>query len=153
MSDINQLTAQDTIGPGDLFAIWSGSNGDTRRISFSSLVAAIQAQLDSVGGFVTQYAAPNATGFTVAVVPAVQGGSVWLELTPLAAYAAGTVLLPLAQLSMDGQEVLVTTTQTITALTNSGNGGLVNGAPTTLAANTFYKLRFDKVLNTWQRVG
>lgn len=152
MSNINQLTAQDQLSAGDLLPIWSGSNGDSRRVSLSTLAAFIQSQLDTVGGLVTQYFAPNATGFTAAVNPPVQGSSVWLELTPLAAYAAGTVLLPVSTLLLDGQELLVTSTQAITTLTHTGNGAVVNGAPATLAANGFYKLRYDKVLNTWQRI-
>jgi hypothetical protein len=29
----------------------------------------------------------------------------------------------------------------------------VNGAPTTLAANAFFRLRFDGVFNAWYRIG
>jgi hypothetical protein len=47
----------------------------------------------------------------------------------------------------------VNTTQAVTALTVAGNGATVNGAPTTLAANGFFRIRFDAVLDVWYRVG
>ena len=37
--------------------------------------------------------------------------------------------------------------------TVAGNGSTVNGAPTTLAANSFFRLRFDGVFKAWYRVG
>jgi len=102
---------------------------------------------------VTQYAAPAATGFTVLVAPPDSGDSMFLLLTPNAGYAAGTITLPAAATCVDGQELLVTTTQLVTALTVGGNGSTVNGAPTTLAANAFFRLRFDGVFKAWYRVG
>jgi hypothetical protein len=54
---------------------------------------------------------------------------------------------------LDKQEILVNTTQAITALTINANGATIVGAPTTLAAGGFFRLRFDGVLDTWYRVG
>ena len=56
-------------------------------------------------------------------------------------------------LCKDGQEVLVTSTQAVTALTVSGNGSTVYGAPSALTANAFFKLRFDGVVKAWYRIG
>lgn len=153
MTDINQLTAQDTLSASDLLPIWSGSNGDTRRVSLGTLLTWLVSQLGSAAGMITQYAAPNATGFSVALAPPVNGTSIFLLLTPNAGYAAGTIILPAQSTCIDGQEVLVTTTQAVTVLTVNGNGAVaVNGAPTTLAANGFFRMRYDGVNRSWYRV-
>jgi len=49
--------------------------------------------------------------------------------------------------------VLVNCTQAVTTLTINGNGATVTGAPTTLAANAFFRLRFEAVAGVWYRVG
>jgi len=103
---------------------------------------------------VTQYAAPSATGFSVTIGTGIDAGlSVWLVLTPVAGYAAGTLVLPASGDVVDKQEILVNCTQSVTTLTITGNGSTVTGAPTTLAANGFFRLRYDAVLTTWYRVG
>lgn len=154
MTDINDLTGNDQLSIGDLIPIWSGANGDTRRVSISALVAFTMAQVAASSGFVTQYAAPSASGFSVQIAPPVAGTAAFLLLTPAAAYAAGTITLPPVDQCIDGQEVLVTCTQAVTALTVSGNGAMsVNGAPATLAANSFFRLRFDFIAKSWYRVG
>jgi hypothetical protein len=51
------------------------------------------------------------------------------------------------------QEILVNTTQTITSLTVNLNGAVGGGVPTTLAANGFFTLRFEPVIQKWYRVG
>ncbi len=129
------------------------TNGQDRRASLSAITEAIQATLSPLGGFITQYAAPNASGFNVAIAPPTNGASMWLVLTPTAGFAAGTITLPLQSLCTDGQEVLVSCTQVVTALTVAGNGATVNGAPTTLAANAFFRLRFEGVAQAWYRTG
>lgn len=129
------------------------SNGQDRRASVAALAEVIQETLTAPGAFVTQYAAPNATGFGVSAAPPTDGASVYLLLTPLAAYAAGTITLPARATCISGQELLVSCTQTVTALTVAGNGATVNGAPTTLAANGFFRLRFNEIFGAWYRVG
>jgi hypothetical protein len=79
----------------------------------------------------------------------------WLALTPTGTIASLTVVLPIGS---DGQEVLVSTTQALTSLTVTGatvgaSPQPVNGAPTTMAANAFFRLRFDGVSSSWYRVG
>jgi len=129
-------------------------NGQDRRASLSDFADVLSPLLPNANGaLVTQYAAPAATGFTVLVAPPDNGDSMFLLLTPNAGYAAGTITLPAAATCVDGQELLVTTTQLVTALTVGGNGSTVNGAPTTLAANAFFRLRFDGVFKAWYRVG
>ena len=130
------------------------SNGVDRRASVADLAAVLEPLMSTgAGDFITQYAAPNATGFSVAIAPPTNGASMWLLMTPLAGYAAGTITLPALASCANGQELLVNSTQAVTTLTVAGNGATVNGAPTTLAANAFFRLRFDTVLASWYRVG
>ena len=144
---------QGTLSAASQVPFYDPANGQDRRASVNDLATLLEAQGSGSGGLITQYAAPNATGFTVAISPPTNGGSVFLLLTPAAAYAAGTLTLPLQANCIDGQELLVTCTQSVTALTVAGNGSTVNGAPTTLAANGFFRLRFDGVFKAWYRVG
>jgi hypothetical protein len=147
---ISDLSTASALAAGDLVPLFSSANGETRKTSLTAL-AAFLATLLGTAQDSTQYASPNASGFNVAITPPVDGRSVFLILTPLAGYAAGTVTLPLV--AVDKQEVIVTCTQAVTALTVAGNGRTVNGAPTTLAANAFFHMRYDGVNNSWYRIG
>lgn len=138
-----------TIALASQIPFYDAANGQDRRASVTELSTLLQAQ--AVGALQTQYSAPNATGFSVTISPTVTGGSVWLLLTPTAGFAAGTIVMPASP--VDGQEVLVSCTQAVTTLTVNGNGHTVNGAPTTLAANAFFKLRYDGVFGAFYRVG
>jgi hypothetical protein len=151
MTTINQLSAVDTVASSDQVPIYSSGNGDARKASMSVIKTYVLSDATVADDKVTQYASPAATGFTVTVNNS--SSSVWLILTPLAGYATGTITLPAVANCVDRQEVLVNTTQAVTTLTVSGNGATVIGAPTTLAANAFFRLRFDAVLDVWYRVG
>ena len=160
MSNINQLTALDTLTAGDLFAVWAQSNGDSRKIAASVLLAYMQANLvfptfTGQGEYTTQYAAPSATGFNVVITDGVDNNTnVHLILTPTAGFAAGTITLPPTPGTVDKQEVLVNSTQQITTLTVDGNGATaVTGEPTSMAADDFFRLKFDAPTSTWYRVG
>ena len=149
MSSINRLPTVASVTGADLLALFSASTSTDSGATLNVLLTWLQAQLTATGGYITQYSAPNATGFTVTIAPTVTGGNVWLLLTPVAGYAAGTVTLP--SVLVNGQEVMVSTTQAVTTLTV--NGATVNGAPTTLAANAFFRLRYDGVFKAFYRVG
>lgn len=151
MTTINQLSAADALSNSDQLPIYSNINGDARKASMSLLKSFVLADATAADDKVTQYASPAATGFTVTVNNS--SSSVWLILTPLAGYAAGTITLPAVANCVDRQELLVNSTQAVTTLTIGANGATVIGAPTTLAANAFFRLRFDAVLKVWYRVG
>jgi hypothetical protein len=148
---INCLTAQDTVNSGDMFPIWSQTAQDTRRVTGAE-IAAYAAANSSSSGMVTQYLAPSATAFmaTIATVNGV-AVSVWLSLTPTGTLAAGTIVLPPAGTAVDRQEIAVTSSQTVTSLTVSSTGLTVTGAPTTIAANGSFTMRFDATTSTWIR--
>lgn len=151
MTTINQLTTMDSVSDGDQVPFFSTNNGDTRKSSFSTLKTYFQTGVTANDDKLTQYSAPSATGFSVQVNNA--SNSVWLILTATGTFAAGTLVLPTLANCVDRQEILVNSTQVVTALTINGNGATVTGAPTTLAANSFFRLRFDNVAKVWYRVG
>lgn len=154
MTTISQLTAIATLAAADLVPVYSSENGDARKASMSAIATFIQSLLTSSGSFETQYFAPAATGFSVTINPTTDGASIYLLMTPAAGYAAGTIVLPELAECEDGQEVLVSCTQSVAALTVSANGATaVNGAPTALTANGFFRLRFNGVFNSWYRIG
>lgn len=148
------LSRVTSISTSDLFMIWSSSAQDYRLAPFDVVMTALANQIATDGEIETQYSAPAATGFSVTVAPSVDGNNVWLLLTPVAGYAAGTVVLPAMATLADGQEVIVSTTQAITTLTVSLNGATAaNGAPTTMAANAYFRLKYDATLSSWYRIG
>lgn len=127
-------------------------NGQDRRASLADLLAL----LTDGGGVVTQYAAPNVSGFAVnASVPSGNSG-VWVLSTPTADFAALTLNLPAG---LDGMEVSMSSTHAVTGAlsvvgaTVGAAAQPVNGAPATLAANGFFRLRFDGVNGSWYRRG
>ena len=143
---INTLTAASSISGSTQFPSWNDS--DTQRVPGSLLLAWMQSNLTFTGlALAQQYAAPSATGFSVTVDQA----DTWLILTPVAGYAAGTIIMPATR--SNGQVVQVNCTQAVTTLTVDGNGTTITGAPATIAANGFFKMQFDAVLSAWFRVG
>jgi len=146
MANINQLSSTSTLESGDLIVIWSSNNGDSRKASLTLLTDYLQTALTQPGTLTTQYAAPSATGFSVTV----SAGDTWLLLTPTGAFAAGTIVLPTSV--DDKAEVSINSTQAISTLTVSGSGTTVTGAPTTLAQNGFFTMRYDAVTAAWYRV-
>lgn len=156
INSINQLSSVDTVVAGDNFPFWKTAAGASRRVALSVLQAYLQANLSFPGQvFTTQYSSPASTGFNVTISDGDDDDeNVHLILTPTGTLAAGTITLPLYASVVDKQEVLVNCTQIVTTLTVAGNGATaVLGAPTTLAANAFFRLKNDAVNKTWYRIG
>lgn len=150
IKDLNQ----GTLTTASQIPFYDPNNGQDRRDSITDLIALLVASLPEVsGGFVTQYAAPSANVFGVNITPPVDGENVYLLLTPTAGFAVGNVTLPPQANCKDGQQILCSSTQAVTAFGLQGNGSSINGGPTTLAANGFFRLRFDGVFKAWYRVG
>ena len=146
---INNLNVG-TPSPGVQLPFYDPSQGQDLRCSLSQILALLQGSQQ----FQTQYAAPNVSGYVILVNPATAGGNVWLLITPLAGYAAMTLDLPAG---LNGQEIIVNCTQSVTALTVAGatvgaSPQPVNGAPTTLAANGHFRLKFDGVTGAWYAI-
>jgi hypothetical protein len=151
MPTINQLAGLSQISGGDLLPIYVPNNGDARKVSVSQLLAYFQ----------TVFAAPTVStnlytpgaGFNI-TVPTPVSEQQWMLLQPAGTLATGTITLPLNTGTPDGTQLLVTTTQIITAFTLALNGAAAAfGAPTTLAANAFFTMRFYQATNSWYRIG
>jgi hypothetical protein len=151
VTDINQLSASITLNASDLVPVWSANNSDTRQASLSTLTAFFQSALSLASAgqtqFVVQYAAPVATGFTVTL--ASNTNNQWLILSPFGAYAAGTITFPPIGSIADNQEVLIFSTQAVTALTLSGNGASIVGAPAGIVQNGTMRFKYNLLAATW----
>jgi hypothetical protein len=145
---IPNLSTIATLSGGYYVLVCKGNNNNAQRASLEVLAEYVGETLN-VDAVTTQYAAPSATGFSVEIDNA--DGGIWLILTPVAGYAAGTIVLP--DSPVDQQTINVNCTQSVTTLTVNGNGNTVTGAPTTLAANAFFTLRYDETMSTWYRIG
>jgi hypothetical protein len=148
---IDKLSAKDTPAAGDQVVLYSTSDGDARRASVTALAATIQSLITVNDDKTTQYDAPSASPFTTTVTQS--SSSIWLILTPTGTLAVGTIALPASGTAADRQEVLINCTQAVTTLTVSATGANVTGAPSTLAANDRFLMRYDAPSNTWYRVG
>ena len=147
---IYQLPLVSQVSAGDQLPVYTPNSGDARRLPISELLRYFQ-QTFAAPTFATQFATPG-TGFNIAVQQV--ASNTWLLLQPAAGLATGTITLPLNNVTADGQELLVTSTQQITAL-SAGLNGAANayGFPSSIAANGFFKLRFYQPQNSWYRVG
>jgi len=135
---INKLPIALQVTAADMLALFSASYGGDTQVSVATLVAFIDS-LAPDAREVTQYAAPAGSGFTAQVLDADDNQDVFYQLTPGGAYAVGGLLLPPAP--WNGMRVNVHCSQAVT--TFSVTGGTTHGAPTTLAANSFFTLRYD----------
>lgn len=152
---INDLSSVDALSSADQVPLYSAALGENAKSSLSLLLSFIQENITASDDFVSQYSAPSATGFSVTINSPIDNVAVdiWLILTPTGGFAAGTIVLPPVASCVDHQEVMVSCTQSVTTLTVSGNGATVNGAPATLSANGFFKLKFNAINSSWYRIG
>jgi len=136
---ISQLSAVTSLSTGDQIVVWSSSNGDTRKASLTTLLAYFEENFVNPE-FTTQTIAPSASGFQADITESTD--NMWLILNPTGPFAAGTVTLPGSP--VDGQQIIVTCSDSIAALTVTARGGeTVVGAPTSLGVGGFFSLRYD----------
>jgi hypothetical protein len=151
MPTINQLSSLNTLSTADQMVVYSTNNGDARKASLQTLLNLVSASY-AAPDFQEQTAIPSASGFSVQVNDS--GENTFLILSPLAPYAAGTIVLPTNANCLDGQEVIVACNQPVTALTVSGNGAIdVVGEPTSLGAGSAFALRYSASQKIWYCIG
>lgn len=143
----NGATGGLTLGTGAVQPVYFATNN------------AVAGQFDGAGNFITlngvsdqsfSYQTP-ATGFAITVAAGVRT----LILEPAAALATGTVTMPAAP--VNGQELRLTSTQNIVALTVSPNTGqTVRNAPTgftvSLTGDQGYEFIYRAANTTWYRL-
>jgi len=150
MPTINQLPLLAQVSPGDQFAVYTPNNGDARRLPVSSLLTYFQQTFASPTLAVNLYV--PATGFNIAA-PTPVAQQQWILLQPAGPLAAGTVTLPLDTLTPDGTEILITSTQTITAFSIGLNGAAaIYGGVTTLTAGAAVRYRYYESTNSWYNI-
>jgi hypothetical protein len=150
MPTINQLSGISQVSGGDLLPVYVPNNGDARKVSITQLLQYFQ-QTFAAPTVATNLYTPG-TGFNI-TVPTPVSEQQWMILQPAGALATGTITLPLNTGVPDGTQVLVTTTQQITAFTLALNGAAAAfGAPTAMAANAFFTMRYYQATNSWYRV-
>lgn len=146
MPYINQLPLLSQVSAGDQVPVYSPNNGDARRLPISQLLDYFQ-QTFASPTLATNIYTPG-TGFSIAVPTA--SSQQWILIQPVSTLATGTVTLPLNTQTPDGTEVLVTTTQQITSFALGINGATaIYGAPSTLSAEDFFRVRFVQATNSW----
>lgn len=150
MPQINQLSSISQVSGSNQIPVYDQNNGDARKMSISALLQYFQATF-AAPTVATNLYVPG-TGFNI-TVPTPVSEQQWMILQPAGTLAAGTITLPLNTGVPDGTEVLITSTQTITALTIALNGAsAIFGTITTLAAGGFATFRFYQATNSWYRV-
>jgi len=150
MPYINQLPLLAVASPGDQIPVYTPNNGDARRLPIGALLAYFQ-QTFASPTLATNVYTPG-TGFNLPV-PTPVAQQQWMLIQPAGTLATGAVTLPLNTSTPDGTEVLITTTQQITAFTLNANGASqLYGDPTTLAAEDFFRMRFVQATNSWYRI-
>jgi hypothetical protein len=150
MPQINQLSSISQVSGANQIPVYDQNNGDARKMSVSALLQYFQATF-AAPTVATNLFTPG-TGFNLAV-PTPVSEQQWMIIQPAGTLASGTITLPLNTGTPDGTEVLVTTTQQITAFTLALNGAANGyGAPTTLAAQDFFRMRFYQATNSWYRI-
>lgn len=153
VTTIHELCSISSVASNDELPIYSQENGSTRKASVQVLAVTVGELIKSPQITTVYTVILSGNNFTASPLPAVSGGSVWLQITLSVTAPSGTINLPGSADRADGQELLVTCNQAVTTLTIAGFGASVLGAPASLAANGFFKLRYDLISNCWYRVG
>jgi len=151
MSTINQLSsvASTAVTSSDNFVIYSNQNGDARKLSSANLLEYIRTNLTD-SDYITTISTPG-DGFNITIEQ--DGQNRWALLRPTGALTTGTLVLPAPAVAVDGQEILVTTTNQVATFTLSGNGATeVNGDPTVLAVGDSFTMKYNTQTTSWYKV-
>jgi len=150
MPYINQLPLLSQVSAGDQIPVYTPNNGDARRLPISQLLTYFQATFASPS-VATNLFTPG-TGFNI-TVPTPVSEQQWILFQPAGTLAAGTLTFPLDTQTPDGTEILITSTQIITAFTININGAsAIFGAVSTLLAGTAVRYRYYQATNSWYNI-
>ena len=150
MPQINQLSSISQVSGANQIPVYDQNNGDARKMSVSALLQYFQATF-AAPTVATNLYVPG-TGFNV-TVPTPVSEQQWMILQPAGTLATGTITLPLNTGVPDGTQVLITSTQTITAFTLALNGAsAIFGNVSTLTAGAAVCYRFYQATNSWYNI-
>lgn len=147
MTTLNQLSTATTLTSSDQIIFYSTINGSGRKASLATLLDWIEGAWMSPT-FQRVTASPTLAGFTLALPST--ANSLFVLLTPSGTMATGTIVLPAAASAADGQEIVLYTSQEVTALSFTLNGAAaLNGAPSGIQAGSSLTLRYDALSVAW----
>lgn len=150
MPQINQLSSISQVSGANQIPVYDQNNGDARKMSVSALLQYFQATF-AAPTVATNLYTPG-TGFNV-TVPTPVSEQQWMIIQPAGTLATGTITLPLNTGVPDGTQVLITSTQTITAFTLALNGAsAIFGNVSTLTAGAAVCYRFYQATNSWYNI-
>ena len=148
MATINQLSTISAVNQSDLLAAYSAADGDARKMSVGTLLTYFKTTFtDPV--FITAVNSP-VTGATITQPD--DSTNQWAILTPAGTIATLTIVLPAVANLVDGQEILVTSSQIVTALTLNLNGATSADGVTAMTANGQFKLKYNLQTTSWYKV-
>jgi len=146
---INNLpTTTDPLTSNDSIPYALNGGATTYQTTLARLLAWIQSVFTSPD-FTVQTGAP-ASGATQTV--GALSTNVWLLIAPTGTIATLTIALPPSTSAADGQTVMISTSQQITALTVTASGATVSGVPVGLLAWGSVTLRYNTAALTWYAV-
>jgi hypothetical protein len=144
LDDPNHTGGSDQVYMGTGAGTGTGDSADVAFTKLKQWAADANTMFSQL--FPNRSAQTPTTGFSIAA--AVK--TTRLVLNPAGTLATGEITLP--QNPADQQPFETMTSQAITALSvNTADGTTLNGAPTTLAANSCVKWIFEASFNTWFR--
>ncbi len=144
MSQVPVKKLDDLTG-SNVFLVYSTNLNDPEGITYSNLLSAFRR--DFTSPTLVQDIQTPTTGATLKVET---GNSTWLIIRPAGAIAALAITLPTALQAVDGQDLVVVNTNQISALTfNVDASHSLIGAPSVLAAEDGFTLRFNLETLTW----
>jgi len=150
MPQIYQLSSLAQVSSGDQIPVYAPNNGDARRMSVSQLLQFFQQNFAAPDMAVNFYA--PTTGFSLAA-PSPAAEQQWMLLQPAGTLASGSITLPLNTQTLDGAELLISSTQEITSFSLSLNGAAAAiGVPAILTAGSAIRLRYYNATNTWYSI-
>jgi hypothetical protein len=146
---INTLpTTTDAMTSNDVIPYAPNGGGTSYQATLAKLLTFFQSTFTSPT-FTVQAVVP-VSGDTRAIGSV--STSVWLIMTPAATLATLTITLPPVASAVDGQTIMVSTSQELTALTVTASGATVATFPTRVSANASFTVRYNAANLTWYQV-
>lgn len=150
MATINQLPLQSNVSTADQLVVYSIDNGDARRTPINALTTLLMNQFVNPGTSI-QFVQPI-NGATITVTTTADLNT-WLIIQPGVTIATATIVFPSADTIQTGSELVINSTQQITAVTFSTPGAsTLYGVVGSLSAEDFIRFRYYSNTNSWYRV-
>ena len=141
------LSVSDSVESGDQFLVAKGQTRNYRTISQTTMLTWIKSYFSSPDP-VTQVFTPG-DGGTISM--AQNGTNAWLLLKPTGALATLSITLPAASVAVDGQIVECSITLQVASVAITSAGATVNGAPTVLSADDYFRLKYNAQSLSWYK--